>query len=261
MEKFYRILRFIVFFYKKKIGDVKLINYCILFLLVPILQMICFSFVSSYANKGNVVQWIIGNCIIISYMSSLFGIGSQLYEERNRGSLPIIILSPLPKVELLIATFIIHFLESVLSIILGFLVAILLFKFSISQQQLFDLLYVFMIASFSSIGFGIMISSIGILTRDINLILNLFYMCFLGLTGANFPIEHLPHFLRYFSKILPLSRSIKIAKSILNGSTIYSNKILAVEELFISIFYIILGLILFKFLNKIAYKKGTLDIF
>ena len=87
---------------------------------------------------------------------------------------------------------------------------------------------------------------------------------FLILTGAITPIENFPFWLQIISKTLPMTQGLKILRLFMieNKSFAY---ILESGDLLIlivnSAFYIITGLISFKFFEKIARNRGLLGVY
>ena len=61
-------------------------------------------------------------------------------------------------------------------------------------------------------GFGILVGSIGLAFRNVLMLVNTFYLVVVVFSGANFPLEDLPIYLRILSKIFPMGNSIKAAK-------------------------------------------------
>ncbi|WP_327147047.1 MULTISPECIES: ABC transporter permease [unclassified Thermotoga] len=62
-----------------------------------------------------------------------------------------------------------------------------------------------------------MISALGLVTRDTNMLLGIAEMLVFMMSGANFPVERLPVIFRWVSLILPLSHSVKSIRYTLSG--------------------------------------------
>lgn len=260
METFQRLFRNAAFTYKIRFGAINWKAYILFTLVTPVMQMFCFALLARYANGGNIDYWFIGNALVLTYMSSLFGMGTQFSNEREIGTLILIIASPESKLATFLPRTIMFTIEGCLNVIVGFAFGFLAFGFNISTGQFLSLLVLCLIASFVASGLGVVISSLALLTGDLNLLLNVSSMVLLGLTGANFPLERLPHFLQFLPNILPLTRSIKLSHYIMKGETLMSHSYLVFGEIFMGLLLMILGMLLFKFIEKKAIKKGTLDL-
>lgn len=260
METFQRFFRHAVFTYKIRFGAINWKAYILFTLVTPVMQMFCYALLARYANGGNIDYWFIGNALVLTYMSSLFGMGTQFSNEREIGTLVVIIASPESKIATFLPRTVIFAIEGCLNVIVGFAFGFFVFGFNISIGQFLSLVVLCFVASFVAAGFGVMISSLALLTRDLNLLLNVSSMLLLGLTGANFPLERLPQFLQFLPKILPLTRSIKLSHYIMKGETLMSHSYLVFGEIFMGLSLMIIGMLLFKFIEKKAITDGTLNL-
>ncbi len=260
MESLSRFFRRSAFTYKSRFGAMNWKSYILFTLITPVMQMLCFALLARYANGGNIERWFIGNALVLTYMSSLFGMGTQLSNERKTGTLAMIIASPASKITTFLPRTIMFAIEGVLNVMVGFAFGFLFFGLNISVEQFFSLLGLCFIASFAAAGFGVVISSLALLTRDLNLLLNIASMVLLGLTGANFPLERLPGFLQFLPNLLPLTRSIKLSHYIIKGDSIVSHSDLVLSEILVGFLLMLLGALLFKLIERQAIKGGTLDL-
>ncbi len=260
METIKRFFRRSVFTYKSRFGAMDWKAYVLFTLLTPVIQMLCFTLLAKYANGGKIEHWFIGNALVLTYMSSLFGIGTQLSNERRTGTLTMIIASPASKIATFLPRTIMFTLEGVVNVLVGFAFGFICFGLNISLEQFLYLIVLCFLASFAAAGFGVVISSLALLTRDLNLLINISSMVLLGLTGANFPISRLPNFLQFLPKILPLTRSIKLSHYVIKGESILNHSNLIFSEILLGFILMLLGSLLFKFIERQAIKKGTLDL-
>ncbi len=260
MESIKRFFRRSVFVYKSRLATMNWKTYILFTLFTPVLQMTCYSIVAKYANGGRMEKWFIANALVLTFMSTIYGAGTQLSRERNLGTLRLIIASPSSLVATYLPRNILWMLEGVLNILTGFAFGFIFFGFNITLSQLSSLLILSVLASFAVSGFAVIISSLALLTRDLNLLVNVASMLLLGLTGANFPLERLPSFMRFVPDILPLTRTIKLSRYVIKGESILSHFDLVIEEIILGIILTIVGLILFKIIERIAIKQGTLDL-
>ncbi len=260
METIRRFFRRSVFTYKSRFGAMDWKAYILFTLITPVMQMLCFTIVARYANGGKIEHWFIGNALVLTYMSSLFGMGTQLARERQTGTLTMIIASPASKIATFLPRTIMFAFEGVLNVIIGFVFGYVFFGLNISAEQFYSLIALCFLASFAATGFGVVVSSLALLTRDLNLLLNVASMVLLGLTGANFPLERLPEFLQFLPNILPLTRSIQLSHYIIKGDTISNHINLVFTEILVGLSLMIFGALLFKIIERQAIKEGTLDL-
>jgi ABC-2 type transport system permease protein len=202
----------------------------------------------------------VGNALVLTFFNAIFGVGSQLTRERETGTLIMLIASPSNRLGILLPRAILHIFDGLITVVFGFILAFVLFGLRIPFVVYPQLLLVLLAASFSAMSFGIIISCLGLLTRDLNLLLNIAAMALLGLTGANFPVESLPTWLSMLPWLLPLTRSIKLARLLIEGQAMMEHINLLVGEFLIGTVFIVIGFSVFTFIERSAIRKGTLDV-
>ena len=261
MDWLKRILRNAIMPYKNIFGSLGVKSYLMVNLGGPLFQMICFTLIASYANGNtNTTYWFIGNALVMTYFNAIFGVGSQLSAEKSYGTLLLLIASPTNRMSIFMPRAILHIFDSLGTVLIGFLVGSLLFGFTLPLIQLPAFILAILVAAFSAMAFGLLISSLGLLTRDLNLILNIASMGLLGLTGANFPITYMPKWLQGISQLTPLTRSIEVCRALQNGVPLSSNVHLLIGEFLVGLGILCIGFIVFTFIERLAIKKGVLEL-
>lgn len=261
IDRLKRLVRKATFSYKALFSVLNWKQYVFMNLSSPLTQMICFAMLATYASGGGMEKWLVGNALVMTYFNAIFGVGSQLTRERNTGTLTMLIASPSSRLGILIPRATLHVLDGILTVAIGFLVAFIVFGLRLPLNIIPSLVIVLLAASFSAMAFGIIISCLGLLTRDLNLLLNVASMSLLGLTGANFPLSYLPNGIDYIPWALPLTRSIALSKHLISGQVLSNHLNLLIGEVLIGIVFIFIGLVMFKSIEKQAISKGTLEIF
>lgn len=261
METTFRFFRRIIYFYKRSsvVSDWR--TYIIVNMSLPILQMICYSTIAYYVyGASNISRWLVGNSLLIIAFSAIYNIGLQIEYEKYNGTLSLLIASKTKLWEIFLASGISTIVQSSFSVIIGITSVSFILKIQWSLDKLLYFGFLLVIALFVCMAFGFLFSCFIIVTTEIHLVTNTFYQLLLILTGANFSIDRLPHILQYFSLILPLTRSIKVAQSIMDGGfNNYSLNLMA-EEFLLGILYMLLSILSIYNIEKIAIKKGILDI-
>lgn len=262
MESIKRAIRKSIVSYKGLFGMYSVNAYIMVEIIGPILQLSFFSMVASHVyGTEDISRWIIGNAMVLTYMNAFFGVGAQFIQERSMGTLKLVIAVPSNSFGVFMPRVIMHTLDGVISVFIGLFAGALLFGFRLPVSQWIPFGIVVLVASFSAMGFGLLIGSLGLLTRDINLLLNMASMILLALTGANFDIEKLPFLLKSLSSILPLTRSIELARYLHGGASITSHLGLLTGEVLIGFALSLMGFTTFRYLEKLARTKGTLDLY
>ncbi|MGX7112671.1 ABC transporter permease [Gemella cuniculi] len=230
-------------------------------LLLPLMQMLCYSLVGYYVyGAEDVEKWIISNAIVTSSFSAIYRVGLQLARERMSGTLALTLATKTSISEILLSSAISSMFISFISIIFGVSVISILIGVLWTAQKIIELVLVLILAIFSSTCFGFLFSCFILLTTEIHLVTNTLDKVLLIFTGANYPVNNLPHIVEQFSYMLPLTRSILLAQKLVQGESMIDNIYLVRGEFILAGIFLTLGVFMLKFMEKTAIKNGTLDM-
>lgn len=229
---------------------------------IPILTLIMYCIIAAYGFQTNILTfWVVGNSFLLCTNTCVFSLGGTFNGERYYGRLRSIIVAPSNKLMAILQKGFFPMIESVVSVIIGFVVGSLLFKVDITNINLGLFLLVILVAMFSACGFGMILGILGMLTSEMHLLLNCMSYVLIILTGANFPITMLPGIVQIISKCIPLTRSIEAANLLFvsnSGAKIIG---LIVQEAGMGVVYILISVYLLKIIEKVAIKKASLEVF
>ena len=264
MEELKRLYRSGLYSFKGVYGFLKPQVYILVEVVNPIMQVLFFSLVAkhAYGNK-DITPYIIGNAFVLCVYNAFFGVGTNLISERSFGTLKIVIASPSNKFKLLVSKSIFHILDGILTVFIGLLAGIVFFNIRIPLHSLPYFLFCMVSAIFTTCSMGLFVGSMGLVTRDINLLLNLSCMMLMGLSGVNFPTEKLPFILQKISNVLPLTNSLKACRLLISSKAISYSTVnsLVLKELLLGILYCIIAYLTLRFMERISKQKATIDLF
>ena len=247
--------------YKRMLGAYTLKGYIIYKIINPFFLMLFFCMLASYVyGEENITKYVIGNAMLMCSFSAFFGVGQIFIGERFQGTLEIIISSPTNAIFIIIPQVVIFVVDSILSVFIGFLTGYLFFGFVISYEQLVWFLFISLVGIFSAMGFGLVIGVFALLTRDINLLLNIVSMALLAFSGAEFDLELLPFNLEYIGKLLPLTRSIEALRILNSGGTAMEFMPIVWNEIIIGASFFVFGFLIYRQIEKKAVQYGTLSM-
>jgi ABC-2 type transport system permease protein len=231
-------------------------------IVTPIMQLIFFVLLAGYVNNSqDVTPWVLGNCFLLSMYNSLFGVGTIMENERDFGTLSLIVISPTNNFLILVGRAFVHIFDATFTVIIGLISGYLLFDVNFENTNFLILIICIVITMFSAMGIGLFIGSTGLITSDINLVLNTSVFILMIFTGALFPLSNLPVFLSDLPYFLPLTRGIEASKLIVNGELSNQVTIILVKEFLVGIIYMVLGYLLLQYFDKKSRKNATLDIY
>lgn len=262
MERIRRFFEAAFLSFKASYGYLSPENYILVKLINPVFQMIFFCMIAQhYYESANLALFIVGNSLILCDSNCIFGLGNTFLTDRYTGTLKNIIASPGNKMVIFIQRAVNHVLDSLTTVVLSLIAGSLIFQVNLLQMNLLLFAVTLLIAMFAACCFGLFVGSMGLVTNEIHILLNVMSMSFLALTGANFPVESLPVLLRGLSRCLPLTRSIQASEILLSGGGFQEVGTLLAGEMGIGIVYIGVGYCSIRLFERIAVKKGSLDIF
>lgn len=230
--------------------------------LYPFITLVFYCVMAGYAYQTtDVTDWVIGNAFLLCTNICVFSLGNCFVGERYYGRIRSIIVAEIPKMEIILQKGFFSGIASLLTTFVGFACGCLVFDISWKGIPWGILLIVLGAAMFAAMGFGMFLSVLGLLSDQMHLILNLIQYVLLIFTGANFPISQLPARAQLISRVLPLTRSIAAARGAVGGMSAKAIAGLLGAEIFIGIMYLVLAVVVVRYAERIAVKKGTLELF
>lgn len=228
----------------------------------PLTMMIFFVYIGAYASgRESAPYYVIGNALIFAASSGIYGVTMSVGGERWTGTLPYLFGSPANRMAVFVGRSLMHILDGMLGVFIGFGWGVLLFQLDLSRTDPGALLLTILITTFSTSGLGLLMGCLSLITRNVMLVNNTVYFLLLVFSGANIPVENLPAWMQPISQVLPLTRGVASTRAIIHGEDLADVWILLREELLIGSALTILGYFLFKTFEIQAKRLGTLDIF
>jgi len=248
--------------FKALFGWLNLEAYLLIKIINPLLQILFFSILSKYVfQTDNIAPWIIGNSILLSTKNAIYGVGKVLVDERNMGTLKLIVASPGSNFLIFAGRGFMHIFDALITVTVGLLVGFLFFDFSIAMSNLFLFAVAILISLYSAMAIGQVISCLGLVYRDIHMLLNVSEYLLIILTGASFPISRLPLFLQGFSRFLPVTRGVEAARMLTSQYDLIVLLKLLMQEFLIGSLYLFAGYFSFKLLENLSRRKASLDMY
>ncbi len=227
----------------------------------PLLTLIFYVLLASYSiNPTDLTRWVIGNSFLMCINTTIFSLGFSFNQERFYGRLRSIVVSPTNSLNVVLHKCFFPSLISIVVVLIGIFVGQILFNINISLSNLSFLILIIFISMLAASSFGIFISTFGLISDSMHLILNIIGSGLIIITGANFPTEQLPRFFQIISNFLPIKHGLNAAYELLGGN-INQSIILLIPEVGIILLYSISTAIVFGIIEKLARTKGLLEIY
>lgn len=226
----------------------------------PTLSVLFFATVARFAyGVQDVTPYVVGNAMVLCTYSAFFGAGGVLRSERNFGTLETVMAAPYGGFALFASRSLPYILDALLSVALGLVVGSLCFSVSWTSVNTVALILALLCSIFAAESLGLFISTFGLVTRDMNLIMNIMATAILALTGANFSLTLFPRWVQHISWSLPVTRGIAAARLALASAGWSEVWKLLLGEFALGWVYMVAGYGLLRVMQWRARVKGTLQ--
>lgn len=228
--------------------------------LMPVAQILFFTFLGTFANGPDVASfYIIGNAMQMTAINGIYGVTMSIGGDRQEGTLTYLFAAPGNRLVIFLGRAFFHVVDGALGVVLGLIFGVLFLRLDLSQANLPMLGLTILIATLSTVGLGLLLGAISLLLIHTFFINNTFYFLLLIFSGANVPLETLPGWIKTISAFLPLSRGIAAARLIIDGAPPDAVGGLLLGELAVGAAYTLLGYAVFRAVETLARRHGTLE--
>ncbi len=229
-------------------------------ILMPLAQILFFTFLGSYASGGtNVDFYVIGNAIQIVAISGIYGVTFSIGGDRWAGTLPYLFATPANRLTLFFGRAFMHIIDGALGVFIALGWGALLFGVDFSQTNFSALTLTILVTTLSTCGLGLLMGCLSLITANVMFVNNTVYFLLLIFSGANVALETLPNWMQAVSRALPLTRGIEASRALIAGGSLADISPLLLNELGIGFIYGIFGYFLFTWFELQAKKRGTLE--
>jgi ABC-2 type transport system permease protein len=229
-------------------------------LLVPLGQLAFFSLIGSYGGDRPLEFYLVGNAVLIGSVACIW-LSLALVEERQLGTLQLVSAAPANGLAVFYGRSVVQIIESVAHVAIAFGWAIAVFGLALPVSGLGSILLIVVIGTIACAGVGLLLGGLAMISLDQNIASNAIVFALLVLSGANIPRNELPGLLAVAGSLLPLTRSISAARTIVAGGSLADAAPAMAGELAVGVLYGALGFIVFRWLEVQARRRGTMDAF
>lgn len=229
---------------------------------LPVTQILFFVELGVFATgRQNALYFALGNAMQITANAGIFGVIATVANERQFGTLPILLGSPANRAVTFLSRAIVNTIDGILSVIVAMALVVLLFRLNLQQANIPLLALCVVIVSITTSGLGLLFGSVGLIMRDAIVIANVIYYLMLVFCGINFPVGRLPAVMQVIAYSLPLTRGVEAARGAAAGASLWQVSGLLAGELLIGVVYAVLGYALFRWLENLARHGGLQEAY
>lgn len=229
-------------------------------LVLSLSQMAFFVFVGKFVRGEAIIQYIaVGNALQVLAWNAVFSVINITSHDKWEGTLSYLLATPASRFPVFLGRAMMHVLDGILSVIIGFAYAGYLFGVDFSRTNFVTLSVIIVLTSFLMTGFGLMIGSFAFYFRSPLVIANIFLFILLIFCGVNFPIQELPAVIQPISYIFPLTYGIDAARQAVAGASILQVSQPLAYEVATGLAAVVIGYFAFIQFELLARKTGKLE--
>ena len=231
-------------------------------LVLPVTQILFFVELGVFATgPQNALYFALGNAMQINANAGIFGVVATVANERQYGTLPMLLASPANRLVTFLSRAVVNTLDGILSVVIALVLVALLFRLDLQHANVPLLALCVLIVCVTTSGLGLLFGSIGLIMRDAIVIANVVYYLLLVFCGINFPVDRLPAALQVVAYSLPLTRGVEAAREAAAGASLAHVSGLIAGELAVGAVYAALGFALFQWLENRARRGGLQEAY
>jgi len=231
-------------------------------IVLPVTQILFFVELGVYATgPQNALYFALGNAMQITANAGIFGVIATVANERQYGTLPILLGSPANRLVTFLSRAIVNTIDGISSVVIAMALVVVVFRLNLQHANFPLLALCVLVVSITTSGLGLLFGSVGLIMRDAIVIANVVYYLLLVFCGINFPVARLPEVMQLIAYSLPLTRGVEAAREAAAGAPIGQVSGLLAGELAVGLVYAILGYMLFRWLESQARRGGLQEAY
>ena len=244
---------------RTRIQGMGLLGYSLTWLTLPLMSVILLAFI--YREDDELLAYAI---VAGAGMALLFGLifngGETLDSERQRGTLGNLFLAPVPRFVWLGGFQAFALVESLLNGAIAVGVGAWLFGVPLDISW-FALLVTIVLFAAALWGLSVILGAVGLLTRNANFLSNLVFPFMIILSGAMFPVDRMPDWVRIPARMLPFSYGIEaMAASLTTNAPVVDLASSLLPLLGFAVVLPVLGVIAFRRMERAVRQIGNPEI-
>ena len=226
----------------------------------PIFQVLFFAYLGRAAGLESDTFYVVGNSIQLAALPGLFAISHAINGERKSQTLASLLASPASRVALFLGRGLPVMAIGLLVSLVSFLVGALLLDVDVSAGALPSLALVMLAATFSCTALGVAHAAVGLRVREMAVFSNLVFAILLVFCGVNVPLDDLPGWMSTAAQGLPVTHAVEAGREVVAGGSLGGVAGQIATELAIGAAYLVLGLALLRYYERVARRRATIDL-
>lgn len=224
---------------------------------LPVLQMLWFVYLGSYADTRPLSYYVIGNAVIAGSTAALFAPSMSVVGERYSGTLPALLATPASRPLVFAGRVLVPCLLAMLSSAVVFAAGSLVADVGLRPGVLPALVLAVVVSAASCSCLGLVIGAVGLWYEESTLFANLVMYLMLLVCGVNIPHSSLPGWLAAVGDALPMTHGLSATRTLLAGGGGWLPDL--VTEVAKGAAYLAVAVLALGFLERQGRRRGNLE--
>lgn len=213
-------------------------------------------------GTGNYLSFVLLGAIISTYIfSGLWGVGNALREETYWGTLEYMIVSPTHPMVILVGKTLVEFIYASVVVIIQALIAVFILGLRVGIDQILPVILIVFLLLVGFYGLAIALAGFTLLIKEVHGFVHTLEWVFYLFSPIRYPVEINP-ITKTLSLLLPLTYALVAVRAII----LLNKKILDLGQTILllgvmDIVFLLVGILLFTYLEKKTRKIGTIAMY
>ena len=226
----------------------------------PIFQVLFFAYLGRAAGLESDTFYVVGNSIQLAALPGLFAISHAINGERKSQTLASLLASPASRVALFLGRSLPVMAIGLAVSVVSFAFGTLLLDVEIGARALPAIALAMVATAFSCTALGVAHAAVGLRVREMAVFSNLVFAVLLVFCGVNVPLDDLPGWMSTAAQGLPVTHAVEAGRDAVAGASLGSVAGLLATEIAIGVAYLVLGLALLRYYERVAKRRATIDL-
>lgn len=226
----------------------------------PVFQVVFFAYLGRAAELETDTFYVVGNSIQLAALPGLFAMSHAINGERKSQTLASLLASPASRVALFLGRGLPVMAIGIAVSLVSFAFGSLLLDVELDARALPSLAVAMVTAAFSCTALGVAHAAVGLRVREMAVFSNLVFAVLLIFCGVNVPLDDLPGWMSTVAQGLPVTHAVEAGRDVVAGASLGSVAGLLATELAIGAAYLVLGLALLRYYERLARRRATIEL-
>jgi ABC-2 type transport system permease protein len=233
----------------------------LLMMIVPSVFIMFFFYMIAGVAGADQDFVVIGNAVQAIAMTTISSVAGIPGTQKHVGTMQPIAIAPSGLFTIFFGMSLFGMMAGFLSVAISLTFATFVFGVSMASVNILSVVIVILLTAFSIGGISMLIGGIGIYLRTSAIIANIMSLIGLALCGVNFPVSALPGWAQTIAYCHPLTYAVQATRDAVNGSSISELAEPILIMIALGILFFMLAFVTFRFFERLARKKGRMDVF